>query len=205
MLATSTASPGGEPTQDEAEAAVRTLLRWIGEDSGREGLVDTPARVCKAYGELFSGYGLDPTAELSRTFQEVAGYDGQVVIRDIPFHSHQAANLLPIVGKVNFGYMPAGRVIGLSKVARVVDIFARRLQTPDQLASDIGAAIQSTLEPRGVAVFVRAKPLIALIGDEKTELFSSYYSGAYMSDLGERRKFVAMVGWDRAGEPPASD
>ncbi|MEL6920864.1 MAG: GTP cyclohydrolase I, partial [Pseudomonadota bacterium] len=121
------------PTREEAEQAVKTLLLWSGDNPDREGLLDTPARVAKAYGELFGGYDEDPIAVLGRTFEEVAGYDDMVVVRDIPFFSHCEHHMVPIIGKAHVGYLPDGRVLGLSKVARVIDIFARRLQTQESL------------------------------------------------------------------------
>jgi GTP cyclohydrolase I len=128
------------PSQQEAEEAVRVLLRWAGDDPSREGLVDTPTRVVKAYRELFAGYVMDPEDVLGRTFEEVAGYDDMVLVKDIPFYSHCEHHMVPIIGKAHVAYMPDGRVLGLSKIARVVEIYARRLQTQETMTSQIARA-----------------------------------------------------------------
>ena len=133
--------PAERPTRTEAEAAVETLLRWIGEDPSREGLVDTPRRVATAYNELFSGYGVSAEDILGRTFEEVAGYEELVLIRDIPFFSHCEHHLVPIIGKAHVGYLPDKRVVGLSKIARVVDMYARRLQTQEAMTAQVAEAI----------------------------------------------------------------
>jgi len=145
------------PTQQQAEAAVRTLLEWIGEDVGREGLVDTPARVAKAYREMFSGYDEDPREVLGRTFEEVGGYDDMVLVKDIRFHSHCEHHMVPIIGRAHVAYLPDGRVLGLSKIARTVDIFAHRLQTQENMTAQIAQAIDEVLSPRGVAVMIEAE------------------------------------------------
>lgn len=145
------------PTRREAEAAVRTLLRHMGEDVEREGLVDTPARFLKAWNDLFSGYRIDPAAELGRTFEEVAGYDEIVVLKGTHFHSHCEHHVQPMNGSVDIAYLPAGRVVGLSKLSKVVEGFARRLQTQEALTAQIADAIEEGLRPRGLAVIVRAR------------------------------------------------
>ena len=145
------------PSQEEVEAAVRTLLRWTGDNPDREGLVDTPKRVAKAYREMFGGYDMCPAEELGRTFEEVAGYDDLVIVRDIKFHSHCEHHMVPIIGKAHVGYLPDGKVVGLSKIARVVDIFAHRLQTQEAMTAQIAGVIQDVLNPRGVAVMVEAE------------------------------------------------
>lgn len=147
------------PTQEQAEEAVRTLLKWMGEDISREGLLDTPKRVVKAYGELFGGYTQDPSDVLGRTFEEVAGYNDIVLVKDIGFHSHCEHHMVPIIGKAHIAYLPDERVLGLSKIARVVEIFARRLQTQETMTSQIATAIDETLAPRGVAVLIEAEHL----------------------------------------------
>ena len=144
------------PTQQEAEEAVRVLLRWAGDDPSREGLADTPARVAKSYRELFSGYDLVAEDVLGRTFEEVAGYDDMVLVKDIPFYSHCEHHMVPIIGKAHVAYLPDGRVLGLSKIARVVDIYGRRLQTQEAMTAQIAKAIDETLRPRGVAVMIEA-------------------------------------------------
>src|SRR5690606_7399554 len=141
------AESADRPSVEEVEAAVRTLLRWTGENPGREGLIDTPRRVAKAFREMFNGYGRSAEDELGRTFEEVAGYDDLVIIRDIPFFSHCEHHMVPIIGRAHVGYLPDGKVVGLSKIARVVDIFAHRLQTQEALTAQIANTIQSVLAP----------------------------------------------------------
>ena len=136
--------------------AVRTLIRWAGDDPTREGLLDTPGRVARAYKEYFKGYGEDPREHLSRTFKEVGGYDEIVLLRDIPFHSHCEHHMAPIIGKVHIAYLPTDRVVGLSKLARVALGYARRLQVQERLTAEIADAVQEVLNPRGVAVVVEA-------------------------------------------------
>ena len=143
--------PVKRPTREEAEAAVRTLLLWSGDDPEREGLLETPARVAKAYGELFGGYNEDPAEVLGRTFEEVAGYDDMVIVKNIPFHSHCEHHMVPIIGKAHVAYLPDGKVLGLSKIARVVDIFAHRLQTQESITAQVAHTIQDVLKPRGVS------------------------------------------------------
>ena len=144
-------------SRTDAEEAVRTLLRWAGEDPAREGLADTPRRVVKAYGDWFSGYAADPEAYLGRTFEEVAGYDELIVLRDIAFESHCEHHMAPIIGRAHVGYLPAGRVVGISKLARVVDAYARRFQVQEKLTAQIADCIETVLAPRGVAVVIDAR------------------------------------------------
>ncbi len=157
------------PTREEAEQAVRTLLLWAGDDPEREGLLDTPARVAKAYGELFSGYEADIEDVLGRTFEEVGGYEDMVLCaRHFP-SSHCEHHMLPVIGKAHVAYLPKGRVLGLSKIARVVDVFAKRLQTQENMTAQIAHAIDDTLQPRGVAVFLEAEHMcMAMRGIQKT-------------------------------------
>ena len=138
-------------TRDAAEEAVRTLLRWAGEDPRREGLLDTPRRVVDAYSDWFSGYAIDPGEYLSRTFEETSGYDEMVVLRDIEFESHCEHHMAPIIGRAHVGYLPTDRVVGISKLARVVDVYARRFQVQEKMTSEIARCIEEVLEPRGVA------------------------------------------------------
>ena len=145
------------PSQEEVEAAVYTLLRWTGDNPEREGLKDTPKRVAKAYREMFGGYDMCPAEELGRTFEEVAGYDDLVLVKDIGFHSHCEHHMVPIIGKAHVAYLPDGKVVGLSKIARVVDIFAHRLQTQEAMTAQIAGVIQDVLNPRGVAVMIEAE------------------------------------------------
>ncbi|EFL90459.1 GTP cyclohydrolase I FolE [Ahrensia sp. R2A130] len=185
-----------KPTRAEAEAAVKTLLRWSGDDITREGLQDTPARVAKSYSELFSGYGEDPTEALGRTFEEVSGYDDMVVIRDIHFHSHCEHHMVPIIGKAHVGYLPDGKVVGLSKIARVVDIFARRLQTQEALTSQIAHTIQDVLEPRGVAVMIEAQHMCMVMRGIKKDgstTLTTTFTGAYRDDPQEQIRYMTLL------------
>lgn len=145
------------PPREEAEAAVRVLLRWAGDDPDREGLRETPARVVRAYEEFFCGYSEDPGAQLSKTFTEVGGYDEILIVRDIQFSSYCEHHLVPIIGRAHVGYLPAGAVVGLSKLARVVDVFAKRLQIQEKMTQDIAYSINKALVPRGVAVVLEAE------------------------------------------------
>ena len=142
--------------QREAEEAVRTLLRWAGEDPAREGLVDTPRRVVEAYRDWFSGYTVDPAAYLRRTFEEVAGYDELIVLRDIRFESHCEHHMAPIIGRAHVGYLPTDKVVGISKLARVVETYARRFQVQEKLTAQIAHCIEGVLKPRGVGVVIDA-------------------------------------------------
>ena len=144
------------PSRAEAEAAVRTLLRWAGDDPDREGLQGTPGRVVRAFEEFFAGYATDPVALLERTFEEVAGYDEMVVLRDIRFESHCEHHLAPIIGKAHVAYLPSGRVVGISKLARLVDAYAKRLQIQEKMTAQIAAAIDAVLRPKGVGVVIEA-------------------------------------------------
>lgn len=184
------------PTQAEVEAAVRVLLRWTGDEPDREGLVDTPKRVAKAYREMFSGYDQDPFEELGRTFEEVAGYDDLVLIRDIPFHSHCEHHMVPIIGKAHVGYLPDGKVVGLSKIARVVDIFAHRLQTQEAMTAQIAGVIQDALTPRGVAVVIEAEHMcMAMRGIRKSgsSTMTSTFTGAFRDHPEEQARFMMSL------------
>ena len=145
------------PTQIEAEAAVRTLIEWAGDDPDREGLLETPARVARSYRELFNGYETDPRAYLERTFEEVGGYDELVVLSDIPVVSFCEHHMLPVIGRAHVGYLPTDRVVGISKLARVVHGFARRLQIQEKLTAEIADAIEEILKPKGVGVVIEAE------------------------------------------------
>jgi GTP cyclohydrolase I len=189
------------PSQEEVEQAVLTLLLWTGDDPAREGLLDTPKRVAKAYREMFAGYDQDPAEELGRTFEEVAGYDDLVVIKDIPFHSHCEHHMVPIIGKAHVGYLPDGRVVGLSKIARVVDIFAHRLQTQESMTAQIAGVIQDVLNPRGVAVMIEAEHMcMAMRGIRKqgSTTLTSTFTGAFRDTPEEQVRFMMMV---REGGP----
>ena len=188
-------APSHRPTREEAEAAVRVLLRWAGDDPTREGLVDTPKRVVRAYEDLFGGYREDPQALLSRRFEEVSGYDDMVVVRDIDFVSHCEHHVIPFTGRVDIGYYPADGVIGLSKLARVVDVFARRLQTQEALTSQIANAIQSGLHPRGVAVMIEAEHMcmsIRGVRKQGVSTLTTTFTGAF-HDPAEQVRFMTLV------------
>lgn len=183
------------PSQAEAEAAVRTLLLWAGDDPQREGLLDTPKRVAKAYRELFGGYDLDPADVLGRTFEEVAGYDDIVLVKDIQFHSHCEHHMVPIIGKAHVAYLPDGKVLGLSKIARVVDIFAHRLQTQETMTSQIATSIDESLAPRGVAVMIEAEHMcMAMRGIRKqgSTTTTTAFTGAF-KQTDEQQRFLTMV------------
>jgi GTP cyclohydrolase I len=184
------------PTRQEAEAAVRTLLAWAGDDPAREGLVDTPRRVVEAYEELFGGYGADPDAALARVFRDVEGYSDIVVVRDIPFVSHCEHHIAPFFGKAHIGYYPRGGAVGLSKLARVVEMFARRLQTQEALTSQIVEAIDSGLNPRGVAVMIEAEhTCMSMRGVKKSgaSTVTTRFTGVFENDREEQRRFLDLL------------
>ncbi len=184
------------PTQEQAEEAVRVLLRWAGEDPQREGLLDTPKRVAVAYRELFSGYDLSPEEVLGRTFEEVSGYDDPVLVRDIPFYSHCEHHMLPISGKAHVAYLPNGRVLGLSKIARVIEIFGRRLQTQENLTAQVASAINTTLKPRGVAVMIEAEHMcMAMRGVQKqgSTTLTTTFTGEFRDNAAEQARFLSLV------------
>jgi GTP cyclohydrolase I len=187
---------GERPTRSEAEAAVRTLLRWAGENPDRDGLVDTPARVARAYEEYFSGYQRDPLQILQRTFEETAGYDEMVVLRGIRFESHCEHHMAPIIGKAWVGYMPAGRVVGISKLARLVDAFAKRLQIQEKMTAQIANAIDEVLQPLGVAVIIKAShQCMTTRGVHKpdTDLVTSRMLGCFRDNALTRQEFLSLV------------
>jgi GTP cyclohydrolase I len=185
------------PSRTEAEKAVHTLLRWAGDDPAREGLRDTPARVTRAFEDWFSGYGVDPEEHLKRTFEEVAGYDDMVVLRDIRFESHCEHHLAPIIGRAHVGYLPNKRVVGISKLARVVDAFARRLQVQEKMNAQIAHTIQKVLRPKGVAVVIEAvHQCMTTRGVHKTSvtMVTSTMLGAFRENDVTRREFLAVIG-----------
>ena len=185
------------PTQAEVEAAVLTLLRWTGDNPDREGLKDTPNRVAKAYLEMFNGYDMCPADELGRTFEEVAGYDDLVIVRDIQFHSHCEHHMVPIIGRVHIGYLPDKRVVGISKLARVVDSFAKRLQIQEKLTAQIANTLQEVLQPRGVAVVMEAAhQCMTTRGVHKSgvDMVTSRMLGAFRDNGETRREFLTMIG-----------
>jgi GTP cyclohydrolase I len=184
------------PSRMEAEAAVRTLIAWAGDDPDREGLADTPKRVVKAYRELYAGYGQDPAEALTRTFDEVGGYDEIVLIRDIPFASHCEHHMMPFFGKAHIAYLPQDGVIGLSKLARLVDIYARRLQTQENLTAQIVDAINDHLAPRGAAVMLEAEHTCISTRGVRAHGVSTVthrFTGVFAEVRNEQDRFFALV------------
>jgi GTP cyclohydrolase IA len=184
------------PSRSEAEAAVRTLLAYVGDNPDREGLLDTPKRVISAYEELYSGYREDPVEVLDRTFAEMGTYDDLVLVRNIPFHSHCEHHMMPFYGRAHVAYMPIERVVGLSKLARLIDVYARRLQTQEHLTSQVVTAIDEVLKPRGVAVMVEAEhTCMSLRGVEKqgSSTVTTQFTGLFRDDPSRQVRFITLV------------
>jgi GTP cyclohydrolase I len=195
---TSTAKlvPPVRPSREEAEAAVRTLLAWTGDDPAREGLIDTPKRVVKAYEELYRGYRDDPEKVLDRVFEEVEGYGSIVLVRDIPFFSHCEHHMVPFLGKAHIAYYPSAGVVGLSKLARLVEVYARRLQTQESLTAQIVNAMEDFLKPRGVAIMIEAEHMcISMRGVQKAGVstLTTEFTGVFRDDPAEQARFMMMV------------
>jgi GTP cyclohydrolase I len=187
----------GRPTSAQAEAAVRTLIRWAGDDPDREGLLDTPARVARSYHELFAGYETDPHDYLARTFEEVGGYDELVVLKDIRFVSFCEHHMLPVIGKAHVGYLPNDRVVGISKLARVVNGYARRLQIQEKMTAEIARAIQDILQPKGVGVVIEASHscmTIRGVNSPGASLTTSHLIGEVRDDPRTRQEFLRLAG-----------
>jgi GTP cyclohydrolase I len=185
-----------KPSRSEAEAAVRTLLLWAGEDPDREGLAETPSRVARSYEEFFRGYAQDPVALLARTFEETEGYDEMVVLRDIRVESHCEHHMVPIIGRAHVAYLPGTRVVGISKLARVVDAYAHRFQIQEKLTAQIANTINEVLQPRGVAVVIEANhQCMSTRGVHKpgAAMVTSRMLGAFRDDPSTRREFLAMI------------
>lgn len=183
-------------TREEAEDAVRTLLRWAGEDPTREGLLDTPRRVVEAYGDWYSGYSIDPGEYLRRTFEEVAGYDELIVLRNIEFESHCEHHMAPIIGRAHVGYLPTDKVVGISKLARVVDGFARRFQVQEKLTAEIALCIEEVLKPRGVGVVIDAShECMTTRGVHKrgVSMVTSRMVGTFRDDPRTRAEFLRFI------------
>jgi GTP cyclohydrolase I len=196
MKATTTPEHAGVPSQEEAEAAVKTLLRWIGEDPQREGLLDTPGRVIKSYKELFAGYDTDPSVILERTFEETEGYDEMILLKDIRLESYCEHHMLPIIGKAHVAYIPRNRVVGISKLARVVDAYAKRLQIQEKLTVQIATAIHDVLQPKGVAVVIEAAhQCMSMRGVHKpgTLMKTSHMLGLFRKDERTRQEFLSLL------------
>ncbi|WP_018990591.1 GTP cyclohydrolase I FolE [Aromatoleum toluclasticum] len=187
----------GGVSREAAEDAVRTLIRWAGDEPGREGLLDTPSRVVRAYEEFFAGYSQDPAEILARTFSEVEGYDEMIVMNDIRFESHCEHHMAPIIGKAHIGYLPNHRVVGISKLARLVEIYAKRLQIQEKMTVQIADTLHSVLQPKGVAVVIEAShQCMTTRGVHKpgAGLVTSRMVGAFREDASTRREFLAMIG-----------
>jgi GTP cyclohydrolase I len=188
--------PGPRPSREEAEAAVRTLIAYTGDDPKREGVLDTPKRVIDAYEELYQGYRECPTEVLDRTFSETAGYDDFVLVKDIGFNSHCEHHMMPFFGKAHVAYRPTDRVVGLSKLARLVDVYARRLQTQEHMTSQVATAIDEILKPRGVAVMLEAEHMcMSLRGVEKlgSLTVTTHFTGTFRDDVNEQVRFMTML------------
>ena len=189
-------APADIPTQEEAEAAVRTLIRWAGDDPTREGLLDTPKRVAKAYRELFAGYDAAPEEILAKTFSDVAGYKDMVVVKDIAFHSHCEHHMVPFHGVAHIAYFPDGAVLGLSKMARLVDLYARRLQTQETMTSQIAKAFDESLRPKGLAVMIEAEHMcMAMRGIQKqgAKTITTTFLGRFDSCAQDQSRFMMLV------------
>jgi GTP cyclohydrolase I len=187
----------GGPTQVEAEEAVRTLIRWAGDDPTREGLIETPGRVARAYKEFFQGYGVDPVQVLKRTFEETDGYDEMIVLKDMRFESHCEHHMAAIIGRAHIAYLPRNRVVGISKLARLLDVYAKRLQIQEKLTAQIANTLNDVLQPRGVAVVIDAShQCMTTRGVHKpgTSMVTSRMLGAFRNDASTRREFLAFIG-----------
>jgi GTP cyclohydrolase I len=184
------------PTEDEAKQAVRTLIAWAGDDPDREGLRDTPKRVVKAYKEFFNGYDEDPIAVLSRTFEEVGGYDDIVMLRDIDINSHCEHHMIPFIGKAHIAYFPTDKVVGISKLARVIEIYARRLQTQETMTAQVIDAIEQSLKPKGTAVMIDAvHQCMSLRGIQKRNVatITTQFTGAFKKDPALQARFMELT------------
>ena len=185
------------PTRDEAEDAVRTLLRWAGDDPNRQGLLETPSRVVRAYEEWFHVYAEDPYELLQKTFEETEGYDEMVVLKDIPFSSHGEHHMAPIIGQAHVAYLPTNKVVGISKLARLVEVYAKRLQIQEKMTAEIANALQDILQPKGVAVVIEAShECITTRGINKlgVNMVTSRMLGAFRDNSSTRREFLAVIG-----------
>ncbi|HYD99134.1 MAG TPA: GTP cyclohydrolase I FolE [Alphaproteobacteria bacterium] len=185
------------PSREEAEAAVRTLLRWAGDDPEREGLLGTPGRVVRSYEEFFAGYAVDPVALLQRTFEETDGYDEMVILRDIRLESYCEHHMVPIIGRAHVAYLPRHRVVGISKLARVVEVYAKRLQIQEKMTAQIANTIDEVLQPQGVAVVIEAEhQCMSTRGVHKSgvSMVTSRMLGAFRNDPSTRREFLSMIG-----------
>ncbi|KAB7739256.1 GTP cyclohydrolase I FolE [Parvibaculum sedimenti] len=189
-------APLKKPSREEAEAAVRTLIAWAGDNPAREGLIDTPGRVVRAYEEFFEGYNEDPYKELTRTFEEVEGYSDMVMLRDIAIESHCEHHMVAILGKAHVAYVPTSKVVGISKLARVIEIFAKRLQTQETMTAQIADTINRALEPAGVAILIEAKhQCMTTRGIKKPDVatITSQFTGVFRDDPRMEARFMQMI------------
>lgn len=203
LTAVATVPAEPPPDAEAAREAVRTLLRWTGDDPTREGLIDTPDRVVRAFGEWFAGYHEDPVEVLSKTFEEVEGYDEMVVLRNISFTSHCEHHMAPIIGRAHIGYLPASRVVGISKLARVVEVYARRLQIQEKMTAQIANAVNDTLKPLGVGVVIEGSHgCMTTRGVNKSDssLITSRMVGAFRDNPSTRREFLSAIGNPASGQ-----
>lgn len=185
-----------KPSRSEAESAVRTLISWAGDDPAREGLLETPKRVVKAYEEFFAGYDEDPDEVLGKTFEEVEGYDDMVMLRDIDLESHCEHHMVAILGKAHIAYVPTSKVVGISKLARVIEIYAKRLQTQETMTAQIGATINKVLAPKGVAILIEAKhQCMTTRGIKKPAVatITTQFTGVFKEDPNMERRFLTML------------
>ena len=201
-MSTNAKGPGGtadlqaRPTRDEAEEAVRTLIRWAGDDPAREGLIETPARVARAYEEFFAGYLLDPADVLAKTFSEVDGYDEMIVMNDIRFESHCEHHMVPIIGKAHIGYLPNHRVVGISKLARLVEIYAKRLQIQEKMTVQIADTLQAVLQPKGVAVVIQASHQCMTtrgVHHRHVSTITTRFTGDFKTDSALKDRFLKLA------------
>lgn len=193
-----TMTQNNRPSKEEAMAAVKTLLRWAGDDPEREGLLDTPKRVVEAYEEFFAGYNLNPSEELSRTFEEVGGYDDIVMLRDIEVESHCEHHMVPILGKAHIAYMPKNRVVGISKIARVVEIFCKRLQTQETMTAQIAESITNALQPLGVAILIDAKHQCMTtrgVHHPNVSTITTQFTGIFKENPELKDRFLRLCGY----------
>mgnify|MGYP001396851005 FL=1 len=189
------------PSQQEAMDAVKTLIRWAGDNPQREGLKETPSRVVRSYKDFFSGYDLDPREILSKKFKEVDGYDEIIILKDIRLESHCEHHMVPFVGTAHVGYLPKNKVVGLSKLARLVEVFAKRLQIQEKLTAQIANAVDEVLQPKGVGVIIEASHLcVATRGIRKPEsrMVTSRMLGSFRTDEGTRKEFLDLVGYNKS-------
>ncbi len=184
------------PTREQAEEAIRTLIRWIGDDPNREGLIETPARVVKSYEEFYSGYKKDAKIILEKTFKDTSDYSDQIILKNIAFHSHCEHHMAPIIGKASIGYIPDNCVVGISKLARILDMYSKRLQTQETMTADIANSIQSNLKPLGVAVFISANHHCMStrgVHKENVDMITTHFTGKFRDNFDLKERFLSSI------------